>query len=188
MAHRVCPWWLGYFLAHPWRKRYQHPIEILKPHIKPGMIVTDIGSGMGFFSIEMARMVGDEGRVICVDLQPRMLNSLVKRARKAGVNNRIEERLCSETTLGLDDLKESVDFVLTFAVAHEVPDQKQLFSELFSILKPGGTLLLAEPTGHIPEAEFQVTLEAACESGLIKISEPEIRKSHTAVLKKELQG
>lgn len=188
MAHRVCPWWLGYFLAHPWRKRYQDPIEILTPHIEPGMTVADIGCGMGFFSLKMAKMVGDEGRVICVDLQPRMLKSLMKRARKAEVNDRIEERLCSDISLGLDDLKESVDFVLAFAVAHEVPDQKQLFTELFSIMKPGGTLLLAEPAGHIPDSEFQITLGTAFDSGFSKTSEPEIRKSHTAVLKKGMQG
>ena len=185
MAHRVCPWWLGYFLAHPWRKRYQDPTDILSPHIELGMTVADIGSGMGFFSLEMARMVGDEGRVICVDLQPRMLNSLLKRARKAGVNNRIEERLCSDISLDMEDLKESVDFVLAFAVLHEVPDQKQLFTELFSIMKPGGRLLLAEPAGHIPVTEFQVTVDTASEAGLIKVSNPDIKKSHTALLKRQ---
>ena len=184
MAHRVCPWWLGYFLAHPWRKFFQNPLVILEPHIKPGMTAADIGCGMGFFSLDMARMVGDEGSVICVDLQSRMIKSLVKRARKAGVIDRIQERLCSDTTLGLDDLKESVDFVLAFALAHEVPDQKQLFSELFTILKPGGTLLLSEPSGHIPETEFQRTLDTAFTSGFEQISVPEIRKSHSALLKK----
>ncbi len=184
MAHRVCPWWLGYFLAHPWRKHFQDPAEILEPHIKPGMTVADIGCGMGFFSLDMARMAGDEGRVICVDLQPRMIKSLVKRARKAGVAGRIEERLCSDTTLGLDDLKESVDFVLAFAVVHEVPNQKKLFSELCSIIKPGGILLLAEPTGHIRDFEFQRTLDVAFGSGFEQFPVPGIWKSHTALLKK----
>jgi ubiquinone/menaquinone biosynthesis C-methylase UbiE len=67
--HRICPWWIGYILANPLRRLLQKPEEILRPYIKKGMNVLDIGCGMGFFSLPIARMVGDTGKVVCVDFK-----------------------------------------------------------------------------------------------------------------------
>ena len=122
--HRVCPWWLGYFLASPLRRLVQDPEKILKPYVKEGMTVLDIGSAMGFFTLPVARMVGEQGRVIAVDLQEKMIRSLQRRAQKAGLADRIETRICSSTSLGIDDLAGSVDVALAFAVLHEMPDSK----------------------------------------------------------------
>ena len=93
----VCPAWLGYFLASPIRKLIHPPQTILTPYVREGMTVLDIGCGMGFFSIPLAQMVGAAGKVICVDMQEKMLKRLEKRAQKAGVSARIETRLCSST-------------------------------------------------------------------------------------------
>jgi ubiquinone/menaquinone biosynthesis C-methylase UbiE len=82
------------------------------------MTAMDIGCGMGFCSIAMARMVGNEGKVISVDLQQKMLDVLLKRARKAGVAERIETHRCEADSLGVDT---AVDFVLAFMMVHEVP-------------------------------------------------------------------
>ena len=101
MSERVCPVWVGYLLASPLRKFAHNPDKILSPYVKEGMTVLDIGSAMGFFSIPMAQMVGPEGKVICVDMQEKMLERLQKRAHKAGVADRIETRLWEEgLTLG----------------------------------------------------------------------------------------
>ena len=95
MAHRLCPWWLGYLLAHPVRRIWQEPRVILAPFVSEGMLVLEPGCGMGFFTIELARLVGPHGKVLAVDLQPRMLAGLQRRARRAGVESRIETRLAS---------------------------------------------------------------------------------------------
>ena len=84
MLFHVCPWWLGYFIDNPLRRLIHNPEKIVGPYVKPGMTVMDVGCGMGLFSIGMARMVGDGGLVIAVDLQQKMLDGLQKRAKRAG--------------------------------------------------------------------------------------------------------
>jgi ubiquinone/menaquinone biosynthesis C-methylase UbiE len=73
MGHRICPWWLGYILASPLRRLLQDPAALLKPYVREGMTVLEPGPGMGFFTVELARHVGPSGRVIAVDVQPRMI-------------------------------------------------------------------------------------------------------------------
>ena len=73
MKEHICPWWIGYILASPLRRLLQNPRKILDPHVKPGMIMLDVGCGMGYFSLAMAETVGPEGKVVCVDLQPKMI-------------------------------------------------------------------------------------------------------------------
>ena len=86
MANRVCPWWIGYLLASPLRRWLgQDPAKILSPYVREAMTVLEPGPGMGFFTIPLARLVGPSGRVIAVDLQPKMIESLKRRASKAGV-------------------------------------------------------------------------------------------------------
>ena len=93
MAKRVCPWWLGYFLASPLRRLVYDPASILAPYVRSGTTVLEPGPGMGFFTLELARRVGDSGRVVAVDVQPRMLAGLKRRAAKAGVLDRVDVRL-----------------------------------------------------------------------------------------------
>ena len=93
MAHRVCPWWLGYLLASPMRRLMQDPGKLLAPYVREGMTVLEPGPGMGFFTLEIARLVGPSGRVVAVDIQPRMLSSLKRRAARAGLLERVDARL-----------------------------------------------------------------------------------------------
>jgi ubiquinone/menaquinone biosynthesis C-methylase UbiE len=182
--HGLCPWWLGYFLASPLRKWLQNPKEILAPYVREGMTALDIGPGMGYFTLPLAEMVGDGGRVIAVDLQEKMLGSLRRRAGRTGLTGRIETRLCSRASLNIDDLTERIDFALTFAVLHEMPDVAGALQEIGRTLKPDGTLLIAEPTGHVSEVAFQTTIAAAEAGGLTLIGRPAIRRSRTAVMTK----
>ncbi len=161
----VCPWWMGYLLASPLRRLRQNPRKILSAWLEPGMLVVEVGPGMGFFTLDMARITGPTGRVVAVDLQPKMLKVLEKRARRKGLLEQIETRECGRDSLGLDDLGNSVDFVLAMAVVHEVPDAGSLFSELHSILKPGGVLLFAEPRMVQDDAAFDASLGIAVERG-----------------------
>jgi ubiquinone/menaquinone biosynthesis C-methylase UbiE len=179
----VCPWWLGYFLINPVRKWYQDPKKILEPYVSDGMTVLEPGPGMGFFTLELARRVGPSGRVITVDVQPKMLNKLHSRAAKAGMSERLDIRLVPrDGGMGVGDLKGKVDFVLAFAMVHELPDRKLFFREVATALKTGGRLLIAEPRGHVKWGQFEETLREAESFGLKILNRPEIAKSHSALL------
>jgi len=184
MAHSVCPWWLGYWLVCPFRRRSQNPAEILAPYLREGMTVLEPGSGMGFFTIELARKVGPSGRVIAVDIQPKMLDRLERRAAKAGVQNHIEARLASPDSMGIADLGNSVDFTLAFAVVHEFPDAGRFFAEVAGVSKPGAKILLAEPAGHVKGHEFDSELQTASQSGFNVVDRPSISSSQSALLRK----
>ncbi len=187
MSHRVCPWWLGYLLASPLRRLLQDPDEIVKPYVEEGMSVLDIGCGMGFFSLPMAKLVGEKGRVVCIDLQEKMIEGLLARAKKAGLAGRIEARVCSQSSLGVTDLAGKIDFALVFALVHEVPDKENLFSEIHDTMKPAGKLLMAEPRGHVSRPDFAKTVSVAQSRGFEVICDLEIRRSH-AVLLQALQS
>ncbi len=182
MADHVCPWWLGYLLASPVRKWLQDPDRILEPYVKPGMNTLDVGCAMGFFTLPMARLVGESGHVVAVDLQEKMLNSLRRRAGRAGLIDRLEFRQCLSSSLGIDDLAGKIDFALAFAVIHEMPEASAAFASIAQALRPGGKLLLAEPSGHVTEGAFATTLSTAQKFGLTVIERPSIRRSLAAVL------
>ena len=184
MSQRVCPVWIGYLLASPIRKLLQNPRAILAPYVKGGMTVLDFGCAMGFFSIPLAHMVGAGGKVICVDMQEKMLRGLERRARKAGVSDRVEARLCDQHSLGLEEFAGKIAFALAFAVVHEVPDHPRLFGELAAVLVPEGRLLVAEPRGHVTEDDFSKTLSIAQQQGFAVVEKPQIRGSWAALQKK----
>jgi SAM-dependent methyltransferase len=187
MAEHVCPWWMGYFLASPLRRLVQKPEIMLKPYVKQGMTVLEIGPGMGFFTLPMTMMVGPDGKVIVSDIQHKMLDNLKKRARKAGVEGRIDCRLSTADTLGIDDVDESVDFALAFAVVHEIPDKKALFTSIFRALKKGRLLYIADPAAHCPRREFDANIAIAQDIGFSAefSPPPQVRKSHSAILRKK---
>ena len=177
----VCPWWLAYTFDNPIRKLFHNPQKMLSPYVKEGMSVMDVGCVMGFFSIGMAKMVGDNGKVIAVDLQQKMLDIMLKRAKHAGLADRILPHHCEPDKIGI---LEKVDFILTFWMVHEVGNQKDFFSELGSILTPGGKILLAEPKMHVSAEDIAKTIEIARSTGLRLQAQPAIRLSHTALFEK----
>jgi ubiquinone/menaquinone biosynthesis C-methylase UbiE len=158
MAEHVCPWWMGYLLASPIRRWRQNPEELLAAYVREGMTVLEPGPGMGFFTVPLSRMVGVSGRVVAVDIQQRMLESLRRRAVKAGTSERIETRLTRPASLGIGDLEGRVDLVLAFAVVHELPSAQTFFSEACAAMKPEATLLFAEPAGHVKPEKFEAEL------------------------------
>ena len=184
MAHGVCPYWVGYFLVNPLRKYYQNPEKILASYVTEGMTVLDIGSAMGFFSLPLARMVGQNGKVICVDLQEKMLKRLEKRAIKQGLFDRIHLHHCRENSLELAKFQNKVDFALAFAVVHEVPDQPGFFAEIYQALKSGGQLLIAEPKGHVNSDAFAKTIAVAKQNNFKSIASLKITGSHAVLMEK----
>ena len=177
-ANHICPWWLAYTFDNPVRKLFHQPLKILGPYIEKGMKVMDVGCGMGFFSIGMAKMVGDEGKVISVDLQRKMLEITQKRATRAGLAERIFSHRSQPDKLGLE---EKVDFILTFWMVHEVENKTSFFRELHANLAAGGKILMAEPKMHVSSEAFQKTLGIAQSTGLRLCEQPAIRFSLTAL-------
>ena len=186
MSERICPWWLGYLLASPVRRWLmgQDPGELLAPYVCPGMTALEPGPGMGFFTLELARLVGDSGRVIAIDVQQKMLDGLRRRAAKAGLAIRIEARLAGQNSLDISDLANHVDFVLAFAMVHEMPKGNHFFAEAAQAMKPAAMLLLAEPSGHVKGEAFEGELAEAQAAGLSVEKRPAIRHSHAALLHK----
>lgn len=183
-SNHVCPVWLAYTFLLPIRK-YQHdPVKILSPFIKEGMIVMDYGSAMGWFSIPMARMTGSQGTVYCVDIQAKMLEKLNKRAAKFKVDN-IIQTLQVGKDFNPDELAEKLDFILLFAVVHEVPEKQQLFNGLYKMLKPGGKVLFAEPKGHVSPNDFERSVFMACNAGLKVLPEKPMEKGLCKLLIRE---
>ncbi len=185
MDTHVCPWWLGYFLASPLRRLSHKPEKILAEYVDAGYKVLDIGSGMGFFSIPMARTVGRSGRVYCLDIQEKMIRELEKRAENAGVAGSIETRICEPRSLNIDDLEGKLDFALAFAVVHEVPDRGALFSQVHTALKRGRKLLVAEPNGHVSKKQFEAMIHEATAYGFEVMERPLIPRSRSCALTKK---
>jgi ubiquinone/menaquinone biosynthesis C-methylase UbiE len=183
MAHRVCPWWLGYLLASPLRRLMANPRKLLAPYVHEGTVL-EPGPGMGFFTLELARLVGVSGRVVALDIQSKMLDGLKRRLAKAGLLERVDIRLVQPDSMRLDDLAGSVDCALAFAVVHEMPSASSFFAELSRALKPDGSILFAEPACHVKAALWNAELEAASQAGFIVADHPHIRRSHVALLKK----
>jgi ubiquinone/menaquinone biosynthesis C-methylase UbiE len=164
----VCPWWLGYALVSPLRRLLENPEKILGPYVRPGARVLEVGTGMGYFTLPLARLLGETGRIVCLDVQPRMLAALERRARRAGVAQRVETRLCAADTLGLSE-ERGFDLALLLHVLHEMPDAGRALREIREALSPDGRLLLVEPPGHVTAAAFALELEAARTAGLVVV-------------------
>jgi SAM-dependent methyltransferase len=184
MPKRVCPWWVGYFLASRLRRLWEDPTKILAPYVRTGMIVLEPGPGMGFFTLELARLVGPSGRVIAVDVQPKMIAGLKRRAAKAGVLGRIDARVATPDCMGVADLAGSVDFTLAFAVVHEMPSPNPFFAEVAEASKPSASVLFVEPAGHVSAQEFEAELQAAFQARFVLADRPSIRRRHVALLRK----
>ena len=169
--NRVCPISLAGSLDNKIRRYLQNPRKILGPYIEEGMTVLDIGCGPGFFSIELAQLVGKSGRVIAADLQEGMLRKIRDKIQGTELEERIRLHKCETDKLGLS---EKVDFVLAFYMVHEVPDKQSFLNEIKSILKPNGRILIIEPPFHTSKKVFDAIVRKAQEAGLKVINRPKI--------------
>ncbi|MCJ7449246.1 MAG: class I SAM-dependent methyltransferase [Bacteroidales bacterium] len=155
------------------------PRKILGPYIREGMTVLDLGCGPGYFTAELARLAGEEGRVIAADLQLRMLEKMASKIRGTDLEKRVEIHLCQSDRIGIPG---KVDFVLAFWMVHEVPDQQRMFEELKSVLNPGGRIWIIEPKIHVTEKSFKKMIARTESAGLEIIERPKISLSRTVLL------
>lgn len=178
-SSRVCPASGARFLATGLRRLFQNPDKILAGLIEKGQTVADIGCGPGFFTMAMAKAVGEEGCVIAVDLQEAMLEFARRRAEQEGLSSRIRFHRSGEDRIGIE---EKLDFALAFYMIHEVPNREAFLREIHGLLKPGGRLLVVEPKFHESATGFAKTLEIADGMGFKAVSNPKVLASFTALL------
>lgn len=176
---RVCPPQNARFLDNWVRRCLHNPDKIVGRYIEKGQTVLDLGCGPGMFSLALARMVGEEGKVISVDVQEEMLQILRRKSEHAGLSSRIILHKAQPKRIGVS---EKVDFALAFYMVHEVPDKSSFLREVTSLIKPHGKFLIVEPKFHVSKGSFEETVEIAEASGLRLLSRPKIMFSRAALL------
>ncbi len=178
---RVCPVGRAGHLDSRLRRWLQNPRKILAPYLTSGMRALDIGCGPGFFTVDMADLVGPAGRVMAVDIQQGMLDGVKRKIQGTALEGRITLHLIEDARLGRLG---PIDFCLAFFMVHEVPDQFAFFKEVHSVLKPGGLALIVEPPLHVSKKDFAATIRTAQDAGLSPIDRPQVFLSKAVLLKK----
>jgi ubiquinone/menaquinone biosynthesis C-methylase UbiE len=120
--------------------------------VKPGMRVCDMGCGNGFYSLQMAKMVGEKGHVYGVDIQPEMLKMLNERADAAGIAN-VSPILGTFVDPRLP--KEEIDLILLVDVYHEFSYPEQMLARMRESLAPGGRIVLVEYRAEDPKVPIK---------------------------------
>lgn len=177
----VCPRWLCFTFDNALRRLIHKPEKIVSGYIREGDVVLDVGAGIGYFTIPMAKMVGDKGRVIAADLQKSMLEGIAGRAAKAGLKDRIVLRLSRSDSINAGG---KFNFILVFWMAHEVPNLRRFLGQLSNVLNTGGKLLLVEPKFHVSNEQFTKIMDTARSAGLVLADHPAIPLSRAALFSK----
>ena len=145
----------------PARDRWQQPDKVIQAlALRPGQTVCDIGSGPGYFALRLARVVGPQGRVFAVDVEPKVLDALRERVEARRVRN-----VTPVLGLGDDPLlpPASCDLILLVDTYHHFPDRVAYLRKLAPILKRAGRIAnvdfhrRATPVG--PPQEHRVARE-----------------------------
>lgn len=184
----VFPWWLGYLIDNPLRRRMHPPGRILGPYVRPGMVVLDHGCGFGHFTLGMARLVGDDGRVLAVDVQQKMLDKTMSRARRAGLEHIIVPVLCGPDGPDASIVQGPLDFILAANVLHEVPDAAALLALFHALVRPGGHCYVMEPRGPVGPKAFKAEETAAVEAGFTVTDRHSRWRERCMVLQRPLDG
>ena len=127
------PWWRSFFSGRGILKKWTE-LEL----VKEGQYFLDFGCGTGDFTIPAARLVGPNGKVFALDINPKQLKVVEKKARKAGITH--VQTILSEKTSNLPD--KSMDIVWMCDVLHEIREKREVLEEIHRLLKNRGVLIV----------------------------------------------
>jgi len=142
-----------HFIGAPWlvresREREEDCRTMLKAlEVKPGQTVCDMGCGNGFYTLQLARLVGPKGLVYAVDIQPEMLQMLAHNAAGAGLTN---IRPVLGTPIDPRLPVGAIDMMLCVDVYHEFSHPEAMLAKIRESLAPDGELVLVEFRGEDP--------------------------------------
>ncbi len=141
------------WLVRPEREQEEQPDKMLDAlKIEPGLSVADVGAGVGYTSVRLAKRVGPTGKVYATDLQPQMIAMMKSNLQEAGITN-VQPILCTAANSKLPDGK--IDLILMVDVYHECPDPELVLNQMKKALKPGGKLVLIEFKGDDPNVPIK---------------------------------
>src|SRR5512139_761991 len=136
------PQFLANLIDNPLRRKFQPPSEMPIRHgIQPSMTVLEVGPGNGRYTIETARCVGSLGKVVTIDIEPKMIERVQQRAQIEGITN-LEAKVADVYHLPFPD--GMFDAVYMITVISEIPDPEQAMHEFHRLLSPSGTLAFSE--------------------------------------------
>jgi ubiquinone/menaquinone biosynthesis C-methylase UbiE len=136
------PAFLANLIDNPLRRRIQPPSDMpLRHGIGPGMTVLEVGPGNGRYTVETARRVGRAGQVIAIDIEPKMIERVLRRAQAEGLDN-VQAKVANVYQLPFDD--GTFDAVYLITVISEVPEPARALREFYRVLSPSGTLAFSE--------------------------------------------
>ncbi len=146
-----CPSWLSFVLENPYMKSVSgSAVLISRMDIKPGMRILDIGCGPGRLTIPLAKHVGENGKVLALDIQEKMLQKLEKRIKENSLKN--VEKILGGAGEGKIKEQNNFDKAILVTVLGEIPNKKRALEEIFEALKPEGILSITE---IFPDPDFQ---------------------------------
>jgi predicted methyltransferase len=137
------------WLARPEREAEERPqlaIEALA--IKPGQTVADLGAGVGYYTFRVAPLVGKQGKVLAIDVEPKMLRYISMQARRDTVEN-VVTVLSTPSDPNLPP--NSVDLLFMVDVYHELEFPLEMMLKVREALKPGGRVALIEYRAEDPK-------------------------------------
>lgn len=179
--HR-CPWFLQFVLVNPLRRFLEPARPLLAPYVRSGMTVLEPGCGFGYFSLPLARLVGPSGHVHCLDVEPRAISRLRRRAASAGLTDRITAEACEGTDLGRHDLDGAVDVVVVMHVLHEFEDLPGFLDQAKAKLRSEGRMLVVEPKGHVTTSQFDAMMALSAQRGFVVADRPDLGRGHLAAV------
>lgn len=136
------PEFMANLIDNPLRRKLTPPDTVAVRHgIEPGMTVLEIGPGNGRYTMAFARRAGEQGKVVAVDIEPRMVQRVTRRAREEGITN-VEARVADVYELPYVD--GTFDAVTATAVIGEIPDPDRAIREFYRVLSPSGILVFSE--------------------------------------------
>lgn len=145
------------------------------------MTVLDLGCGPGFFTLEIAKMLMQSGKVIAADLQEGMLEKIRHKIKGTNLEEKVELHKCEDNKIGL---AEKVDFIFAFWMIHEVPDHNRLFEELKSILNQNGKIFIIEPKFHVSHKSFEEMSNRIVSLGFEITERPKVFFSRSLIVSK----